>query len=68
VPTLEWPELEGGLASLIAGVETCASLSQSHFVEWCAEDRHEVRAVAVEGMRPLRDASLERTCPTRLTC
>jgi hypothetical protein len=57
---LEWPELRGALSSLVADVTKDADIALARMLEWCKEHRFEIKAIAVEGVRPLTDSSLER--------
>lgn len=57
---LEWPELEGALASLVDDVTKEADVALERFLAWCMEYQCEIRAVTLEGVRPLTDSSLDR--------
>jgi hypothetical protein len=56
---LEWPELEGVLETLMVDVTSDPGAAHAQFAEWCNEYKYEIRAVAVEGVRPLTDSTLE---------
>ena len=60
MPELEWPALEGALTSLVDNVTKEADIALERFLEWCTEYQCEIRAVALEGVRPLTDSSLDR--------
>jgi hypothetical protein len=60
VPELEWPELQGALASLVTDVTKESDVALQRFLEWCTEYQCEIKAVALEGVRPLTDSSLDR--------
>jgi hypothetical protein len=57
---LEWARLEGALASLLVDVATDIRGAHEQFVEWCNEYIYEIRAVAVHGVKPLTDSTLDR--------
>ncbi len=60
MPELEWPELECALASLVADVAKESDIALGRFLEWCTEYQCEIKAVVLEGVRPLTDSSLDR--------
>jgi hypothetical protein len=60
VAELEWPELQGALASLVDDVTKEADVALERFLAWCTEYQCEIRAVTLEGVRPLTDSSLDR--------
>ena len=60
MPELEWPELECALASLVADVAKESHIALERFLDWCTEYQCEIKAVVLEGVRPLTDASLDR--------
>jgi hypothetical protein len=60
VAELEWPALEGALASLVDNVTKEADIALERFLAWCMEYQCEIRAVTLEGVRPLTDSSLQQ--------
>jgi hypothetical protein len=57
---LEWPELQVALTSLVADVTKEADIALERFLVWCTEYQCEIKAVVLEGVRPLTDSSLDR--------
>jgi hypothetical protein len=60
VTDLEWPALEGVLTSLVVDVAKDSDIALPRMLDWCEEHVFEIRAVTVEGVKPLTDATLER--------
>jgi hypothetical protein len=55
----DWPELEDVLTSLMAEVAKDSDIALAEMLEWCQEHTFEIRAVTLEGFKPLTDSTLE---------